>query len=529
MARAVSVHEDTVNAWKRGTKVPRDAVFDKLQAHVVERRHELGFLLDQLAQSSRHRSSSLSFSNAALNLVSGIRRIFTPSRKAETAHAAGVKALAKLQRTEGPRFILGKLGEGAGSPLLDVPVDGNVITVAATRTGGTTAFISHLLAPGDGRGHATLAFDKNGEMLAAVRTRREQLGRKVVELPVRGSKAVHLNLLNTLVRDGYVEEDARQVTALLFPETGHFHSLARRLVESVIAYVFTVDEPLTFARLHLWIEQIRNAILGLPSAFDPARIPELGRFVASLRDMREQDTYEFDALFSVVDGGTGWMEHTLATASSQNLTEEWSTFDPDDLLDGGTDVFVTYSAQERERFAPWLRLLAAAPLIVEARRDPVSTSALQVLVGEADQLGNIATLPAHFRLGRTSKVRYWLRVLALQSLNDLYGEDARELTANAGALSFHGGATCRFEAGAISAILGDGTFVHEASKLQVLRPLFDARDIASVGEGEVIVAVRQGKQKAVFYGHVDDYETDAPFEGLADDRVEDYEDLEDLA
>ncbi|MBM6595413.1 hypothetical protein [Microvirga pudoricolor] len=56
MARALSVHRDTVHDWKTGVSTPRVNVLDKLRELLAERRVEIASVLERLDLSNRQRS-----------------------------------------------------------------------------------------------------------------------------------------------------------------------------------------------------------------------------------------------------------------------------------------------------------------------------------------------------------------------------------------------------------------------------------------------------------------------------------------
>jgi type IV secretory pathway TraG/TraD family ATPase VirD4 len=106
--------------------------------------------------------------------------------------------LATLQNGNGTPVVFGKTDSRPDAPLIKVPVHGNILTFAPARSGVTSSFIAHLLAPGVAAaskslpgGSPAIVFDPNGEMLAATRKRREELGRAVIQVsPPRNGRSL---------------------------------------------------------------------------------------------------------------------------------------------------------------------------------------------------------------------------------------------------------------------------------------------------------------------------------------------------
>jgi hypothetical protein len=517
MARAVSVHEDTVNAWKRGTKAPRDAVFDKLRALVVERRIELASVLSQLEQSSRPRKETM-FSSLIAAFI-GPRQASAPS-SVDLPYVSH-HTLAKLQQGEGPAILFGKIADDRGAPLLNLPLGGNVVTVAPARSGVTSMFIAHLLAPGQvaakrrAGGYPSIVLDKRGEMVNATRARREQLGRKVIEVPL--SEAVmRVNLLTALVRDDEdLEADAFDLAGLLLAgppcsvEEAAAVARARGILAELVALHYRIDVPRTLGHLaHLVSNTIEILQEGNPAT--AASAASEGRHLKAFAEAFTQDREAFDSIAKALFKRLSWIPACHGTAGPMAVQPAGELAD---VFDDRADLFITYEMRElnpREPYRYWLKLLIAGATLLAARRR--SSKPVQFIVDEAGALGRIDVVRDHTRLAYSSGLQFWLRFNSFRGLEAAYGAASLDILANAAAFTFFNLTQAdRREIALLSGMMGKHLRIDETSGMLKESLHMTMKEIQSLGRNEVVVVTRGVPQ---LRGYLADFLHDDVFSSL---------------
>jgi hypothetical protein len=186
---------------------------------------------------------------------------------------------------------------------------------------------------------------------------------RVVELSVHGCD--YVNLLTTIVRTdrAHFQHDVWTLAWLLIPDrpggTGEERqmlvtSAARGAIVFALEGLFNTGKPRTFARLTEYVDATLDLAL--------SRGPHTAELAGEIMDH--------------LTGSLSWI---YAAGTAPFVTAETSTFDFAHVPAGKLDVRVTFSDSERERFAPWLRMLARTPDILARRTTPLSQAQVMAL------------------------------------------------------------------------------------------------------------------------------------------------------
>ena len=266
-----------------------------------------------------------------------------------------------------------------------VQVEGNLLTIAPPRTGKTSGLILPNLAfaePGAWAGPAVV-IDPKGDVVRAVRRRRESMGQKVYVLDP-------LNLAGSTDRwDPLLGLDVADVLEL--------QSMARALLpetaQSSEAGAFFRDRAsiLVVAALQCAIRSGR----GVPEAAVLVRDPEAllaaleGHDDAVAQDARGilvSDEKSRADILATAAQGFSWM----LDARMQRVVTSHS-FRLDALCAGNADLYIVLPADDRgKELAPYVRWLLAA-LFSTVRRTPVAERLL-VVIDEAYVLGRFGAI-----------------------------------------------------------------------------------------------------------------------------------------
>ena len=186
---------------------------------------------------------------------------------------------------------------------------------------------------------------------------------RVVELSMYGQD--HVNLLTAIVRadHAHFQHDVRQFAWLLIPDhpdatDGERQMLVTAATRGAIAFavegLFNTGKPRTFSRLAEYVD----ATLDLALSRRPDTIGLAGE---------------------ITDHLTSSLSWIYAAGTAPFVADERSTFDFALVPAGKLDVRVRFSERERERFAPWLRMLARTPDILARRLTPPSQAQVTAL------------------------------------------------------------------------------------------------------------------------------------------------------
>lgn len=297
-----------------------------------------------------------------------------------------------------------------------IQVEGNLVTIAPPRSGKTSGLIlPNLILPESGAwAGPVVVVDPKGDVVKAVRLRREALGRKVRCIdPVGIAKG----------RDRWNPLLNRNAGDVLY-----LQSMARALlpdrVQSSDGGEFFKDRAVSVvvAALSVSIREGRNDVI---EAAELIRDPE--RLLAAL-DGRE-DAASHDAigiLNSSDDRSRGAILATAAQVFSWALDERMQqvvtehTFELSDLCRGDTDLYIVLPADDRRKIlAPFVRWLLAD--LFAAVRETRTTQRIVTIIDEAAVLGSfdailrgVGELPGY-------GMSLWTFWQTRSQIDDLYG------------------------------------------------------------------------------------------------------------
>ena len=357
----------------------------------------------------------------------------------------GRRFLRRLAKRRG--ILLGQWGAGRNAKLIGWSLEGSAITVAPPRVGKGALIALNLLSPGyRGFQGSTVTIDPRGELWCIAARRRRELGRRVLLIDpfrvVRGHKKefeeTHLpdvesasyNPLdfirddeNLAVRDINVLLDA-----LLTPprpdahNSGrHFYESARAIIAGYMAWV-RFQEPAERQNLSTLYE-----LLSMP----PKERDDFAEGVASMDCFAGGLTHiavERQAQVGDEEGGSNFMTvaNQLAFLNYPELLAhtQTSSFDPLDLAEGNTDLFVVAPEETIEHVKGWLRLWVAIPNAVAGIK-PLERDLL-IVIDEMPRLGYLKPVMDGYTMAAGKGVHFWCFAQSISALDSTWGKEHRK-------------------------------------------------------------------------------------------------------
>ena len=357
----------------------------------------------------------------------------------------GRRFLRRLAKRRG--ILLGQWGAGRNAKLIGWSLEGSAITVAPPRVGKGALIALNLLSPGyRGFQGSTVTIDPRGELWCIAARRRRELGRRVLLIDpfrvVRGHKKefeeTHLpdvesasyNPLdfirddeNLAVRDINVLLDA-----LLTPprpdahNSGrHFYESARAIIAGYMAWV-RFQEPAERQNLSTLYE-----LLSMP----PKERDDFAEGVASMDRFAGGLTHiavERQAQVGDEEGGSNFMTvaNQLAFLNYPELLAhtQTSSFDPLDLAEGDTDLFVVAPEETIEHVKGWLRLWVAIPNAVAGIK-PLERDLL-IVIDEMPRLGYLKPVMDGYTMAAGKGVHFWCFAQSISALDSTWGKEHRK-------------------------------------------------------------------------------------------------------
>ena len=357
----------------------------------------------------------------------------------------GRRFLRRLAKRRG--ILLGQWGAGRNAKLIGWSLEGSAITVAPPRVGKGALIALNLLSPNyRGFQGSTVTIDPRGELWCIAARRRRELGRRVLLIDpfrvVRGHKKefeeTHLpdvesasyNPLdfirddeNLAVRDINVLLDA-----LLTPprpdahNSGrHFYESARAIIAGYMAWV-RFQEPAERQNLSTLYE-----LLSMP----PKERDDFAEGVASMDRFAGGLTHiavERQAQVGDEEGGSNFMTiaNQLAFLNYPELLAhtQTSSFDPLDLAEGDTDLFVVAPEETIEHVKGWLRLWVAIPNAVAGIK-PLERDLL-IVIDEMPRLGYLKPVMDGYTMAAGKGVHFWCFAQSISALDSTWGKEHRK-------------------------------------------------------------------------------------------------------
>ena len=355
----------------------------------------------------------------------------------------GRRFLRRLAKRRG--ILLGQWGAGRNAKLIGWSLEGSAITVAPPRVGKGALIALNLLSPGDrGFQGSTVTIDPRGELWCIAARRRRELGRrallidpfgvvaqhkKVKETHLPHVKSVFYNPLDFIRKESVAVRDINVLLdALLTPprpdahNSGrHFYESARAIVAGYMAWVRFQEPP-----------EMRNlATLYAKLSMPPKERDAFARKVTSMEPFAGGLTHiavQRQTQVGDDEGGSNFMTiaNQLAFLNFPELlahTQE-SSFDPLDLADGKTDLFVVAPEETIEHVKGWLRLWVAIPNAVAGIK-PLERDLL-IVIDEMPRLGYLKPVMDGYTMAAGKGVHFWCFAQSISALDSTWGKEHRK-------------------------------------------------------------------------------------------------------
>ncbi len=353
--------------------------------------------------------------------------------------------VTRLTRRDG--ILLGQRGSGLEAPIVAWPLEGSAITIAPPRTGKGATIALNLLSPGwRGFAGSTVIIDPRGEIWCVAARRRREMGRQVLlldpfsvverhaaqfpeaHLPVTGSAVFNpLDFIRDDENHAYHDINIL-LDALLTPPKPDAHPAARHFYESAHAIIagymawvrYREPEPQrTLERLH----QMLSMSARQQDTFAEA-IRETERFAGGLTHLaveRQSQTGsdEKGSNFSTIANQLAFLNFPELRSHTRK-----SNFDPLDLADGKTDLFVVAPEEMIDHVRGWIRLWITIPNAVSGRR--ALERDLFLIIDEMPRLGFLKPVMDGYNLAAGRGVHFWCFAQSLSALDSTWGRDHRK-------------------------------------------------------------------------------------------------------
>ena len=382
--------------------------------------------------------------NSFKYLQSGNRRQRAESDLYGRSKLLGRRFLRRLAKRRG--ILLGQWGAGRNAKLIGWSLEGSAITVAPPRAGKGALIALNLLSPDDrGFQGSTVTIDPRGELWCIAARRRRELGRRALLIDPFGVVAQHKKVKETHLPDAesvfynpldFIRDDdslaVRDIyvllDALLTPprpdahNSGrHFYESARAIVAGYMAWVRFQEPP-----------EMRNlATLYAKLSMPPKERDAFARKVTSMEPFAGGLTHiavQRQTQVGDDEGGSNFMTiaNQLAFLNFPELlahTQE-SSFDPLDLADGKTDLFVVAPEETIEHVKGWLRLWVAIPNAVAGIK-PLERDLL-IVIDEMPRLGYLKPVMDGYTMAAGKGVHFWCFAQSISALDSSWGKEHRK-------------------------------------------------------------------------------------------------------
>ena len=356
----------------------------------------------------------------------------------------GRRFLRRLAKRRG--ILLGQWGAGRNAKLIGWSLEGSAITVAPPRAGKGALIALNLLSP-DYRGFqgSTVTIDPRGELWCIAARRRRELGRRVLLIDPFGVVAEHKKFKETHLPDvesasynplDFIRDDenlaVRDINvlldALLTPprpdahnNSRHFYESARAIVAGYMAWVRFKAPPelCTLAKVY---EMLSMPPKQRESFADKVR--DTDRFAGGLTHIAierqaQVGKEEGGSNFTTVANQLSFLNFPALLAHTQS-----SSFDPLDLANGDTDLFVVAPEETIEHVKGWLRLWVAIPNAVAGIK-PLERDLL-IVIDEMPRLGYLKPVMDGYTMAAGKGVHFWCFAQSISALDSTWGKEHRK-------------------------------------------------------------------------------------------------------
>ena len=262
-----------------------------------------------------------------------------------------------------------------------IQLEGNVVTIAPPRSGKTSGLIlPNLVLPEEGAwAGPVVCIDPKGEVIRAVRQRRETLGRKIRILDPAGIVGATDRWNPLLKRDATDILSLQAAARGLLPDTGSASDTSDYFKDRAVS-VLVAALAVTLADRHADVIAAANLVS------DPDRLAAIlrdrdDRFAKSALSVLDADDRTKGSVLSSAEQAFTW-----ATDKRLQAIVSDHTFELSEIAAGDTDLFVVLPADDRKDIlAPYVRWLLS-DLFAAVRTHRVSERVI-VMIDEAMVLG----------------------------------------------------------------------------------------------------------------------------------------------
>ncbi|MCP4603656.1 MAG: type IV secretory system conjugative DNA transfer family protein [Proteobacteria bacterium] len=355
---------------------------------------------------------------------------------------AKVRALSKP-----PGVMLGVESRRARSKIVSYPLEGAMVTIAQPRTGKSSLIAANLLNPNNGGLQGSVVYiDLRSEGWFVTSDKRKQDKRNVVlidpfglveqnakafpELKHHiGQKVDRYNPLDFVRRDKNAVEDIGVLLQAILtpPKSGgsasaqHFYESCEAIIGGLIAWVIFSNEPnKTLARVRELLLQEKQAMDTLSEMVGESQDLGFGMPWEAIRRLNSAGDSESGSNLSSVANQLSFLKYP---AVQQSMSV--STFNPEVLVDGNTDLYVVAPDNLVGEIKGWIRLWVTIPNAVP-NRTPFKMKMLMI-IDELPKIGFLQPVMDAYSMAAGKGVLFWTLIQSVSALEASWGKAAAKV------------------------------------------------------------------------------------------------------
>ncbi len=360
----------------------------------------------------------------------GIRNMLLESEKFGTARFAYSNELYPYTQTNG-------LYIGGDYNFSD---KGHILTVAGTRGGkGTNLIIPNLLGVGGYQG-SWVVIDPKGENAAITARYQRENGRKVVILNPWDlladniGEAQSYNPLDILLDKNSVHlvDDVQVIAEMIVPveknaKDRFFTDNARSIVSGLLLHLMTSveKEDRTLATLWKWVRLSGDAwdelLADMIISDDPQYAQTVKNAAHEILKLMKAGDNTFGSIIATVLQCTDFLKSPALQKAMQ------SGFNPQELADGNTILYIIIPADKLQSHYRWLRLIVTTTMRAVVRKP---NKRVTFLLDEFAALGYLPEIETALSTYAGFEITVWAILQSLIQLKGIYGDNWETFTAN---------------------------------------------------------------------------------------------------
>lgn len=385
----------------------------------------------------------------------GVIKAMQDERKFGSARFASDQELTRFRTPKG-------LYIGSGHYFAD---KGHLCTTSGTRGGkGTNIIIPNLLGAGEYHG-SWVVIDPKGENAAITARYQAQAGRKVVILNPwglfeerlgKGQRYNPLDILN--IQSVHLVDDVQMIAEMIIPveqdaKNRYFSDNARTIVTAIIMHmVVNMDkENRHLGMLYKLVRYSGDDWLGLLADMrmteNPMHRELLDSMAQELLMLQQSGENSFGSIIATVLQGTDFLKSPALQAALQ------SGYNPYDLANGNSTVYVIIPADKLQSHGRWLRLVVTSTMRAVIRQPGRQVT---FLLDEFAALGYLPEIETALSTYAGYNVTVWPILQSLIQLKNNYGNNWESFIANT-AVKHYFNVNDNFSAEYVSKALGETT------------------------------------------------------------------------